>query len=45
MVVDAPEKPVGSVAFVSVLLRADGWKQSSPLELERTRVVKESSEH
>ena len=44
MVVDAPEKSVGSVVFVSVLLRADGWKESSPLELEWTCVVKEPSE-
>lgn len=34
IVVDAPEKSVGSVVFVSVLLRVEGWKESSPLELE-----------
>jgi hypothetical protein len=44
IVVEAPEKSVGSVEFVSVLLRVEGWKESSPLELEWTCVVKDSSE-
>lgn len=44
MFVDAPEKSVGSVRFVSVRLRVEVWTDSSPLELEWTCVVNDSSE-